>query len=54
MQDGGPLALIHDGDEIEIDARKHVRAINLKVSEQVLAQRRKGGSRWRGMHALKE
>jgi dihydroxy-acid dehydratase len=37
--DGGLLALVEDGDSIEIDIQKH--QLNLKVSEHVLAQRKK-------------
>lgn len=37
--DGGVIALIEDGDTIEIDINK--RTLNLKVSEEVLAERRK-------------
>ena len=37
--DGGVIALIEDGDIIEIDINK--RSLNLKVSEEVLAERRK-------------
>lgn len=37
--DGGVIALIEDGDTIEIDINK--RNLNLKVSEEVLAERRK-------------
>lgn len=36
---GGPIALIEDGDEIEIDLPK--RTINLLVSDEVLAERKK-------------
>lgn len=39
--DGGLLALVEDGDHIEIDIPKH--QLNLKVDEQTLVQRRK---RW--------
>ncbi len=39
---GGPIALVHDGDEITIDAVK--REMHLHVSDDVLAQRR---SEWR-------
>ncbi|MDO5422651.1 MAG: dihydroxy-acid dehydratase [Eubacteriales bacterium] len=38
--DGGNIALIRDGDWIEIDIEK--RALNVKVSEEELAERRKG------------
>lgn len=37
--DGGLLALVENGDTIEIDVKKH--QLNLKVTEQVLAQRKK-------------
>ena len=37
-QDGGPIALVRDGDRITIDAKK--RAIELEVSDAELAQRR--------------
>jgi len=37
-QDGGPLALVRDGDRITIDAKKHV--IELQVSEEELGRRR--------------
>jgi dihydroxy-acid dehydratase len=35
---GGPIALVHDGDEITIDAQ--TRRMQLNVSDEVLAQRR--------------
>ena len=35
----GPIALVEDGDEIEIDALKNI--LNLNVSEEVLAERKK-------------
>ncbi|BFZ60349.1 dihydroxy-acid dehydratase ilv3 [Saitoella coloradoensis] len=38
-QEGGPIALVEDGDEIFISAEKNV--IDLRVSEEVLAERRK-------------
>ncbi|RPB02167.1 dihydroxy-acid dehydratase [Choiromyces venosus 120613-1] len=38
-QEGGPIALVKDGDEIVIDAEK--RLLDLEVSEQELADRRK-------------
>jgi dihydroxyacid dehydratase/phosphogluconate dehydratase len=38
---GGPLALVEDGDPIEVDVEK--RALNLLVSEEELIERR---SRW--------
>ncbi|KAK9476629.1 dihydroxy-acid/6-phosphogluconate dehydratase [Lipomyces japonicus] len=37
-QDGGPIALVHDGDDIVIDAEK--RVINWLVSDQVIAERK--------------
>jgi dihydroxy-acid dehydratase len=37
-QDGGPIALVHDGDRITIDAKK--RTIEVEVSDAELAQRR--------------
>ena len=37
----GPIALIRDGDTIEIDARQSVRTISLLVSEDELAIRRR-------------
>jgi dihydroxy-acid dehydratase len=37
-QDGGPIALVRDGDRITIDAKK--RAIELEVSDAELAKRR--------------
>jgi dihydroxy-acid dehydratase len=37
---GGPLALVRDGDEIELDAPR--RRLTLKVSDQELARRRAG------------
>ncbi len=37
-QDGGPIALVRDGDRIEIDAKKN--AIELVVSREELAKRR--------------
>ena len=45
--DGGPIALIEDGDAITIDAQ--TREISLGVSEQVLAERR---ARWTQPQAL--
>ena len=39
---GGPIALIEDGDEIEIDIA--ARKVNLKVADSVLDERRKN---WR-------
>ena len=36
--DGGPIALIEDGDEITVDAEK--REITLAVSDAVLAERK--------------
>jgi dihydroxy-acid dehydratase len=41
-QEGGPIALVRDGDEIEIDAEK--REINLKISKHEMHKRRSG---WR-------
>jgi dihydroxy-acid dehydratase len=38
-QEGGPIALVHDGDEITISADRKV--IDLAVSEEELARRRK-------------
>jgi len=35
---GGPLALVQDGDEIELDVAQ--RRLHLHVSDEVLAQRR--------------
>ena len=40
-QEGGPIALVEDGDRIAIDAKK--RIMDLEVDEAVLAERR---SRW--------
>jgi len=40
--DGGPIALIEDGDRVTVDAER--REITLHVADDVLAQRR---SRWR-------
>ncbi len=40
--DGGPIALIEDGDEIEIDAEKNT--LNLNVSSEILLQRK---SNWK-------
>ena len=37
--EGGPLALVHDGDEISIDAQG--REVQLHVSEKEFAQRKK-------------
>ena len=37
-QEGGPLALVHDGDRIAIDAK--ARTLELEVSEAELARRR--------------
>ncbi len=37
-QDGGPIALVRDGDRIAIDAKKH--AIELEISSDELARRR--------------
>ena len=39
-QDGGPLALVQDGDRITIDAE--ARRIDVDVSEEELARRREG------------
>jgi dihydroxy-acid dehydratase len=39
---GGPLALVEDGDWIELDVER--RRLDLKVSEEELARRR---ARWR-------
>lgn len=38
-QDGGPIALVHDGDIISVDAVKN--SIELRVSEEELERRRK-------------
>jgi dihydroxy-acid dehydratase len=38
--DGGPIALIEDGDIIEIDASAGINAIRVEVSEQEFARRR--------------
>jgi len=38
-QEGGPIALIKDGDEIEIDAE--IREINLKISDEELENRKR-------------
>jgi dihydroxyacid dehydratase/phosphogluconate dehydratase len=40
---GGPLALVRDGDEIEIDVA--ARRIDLKVSDEELTTRRKAWKR---------
>jgi dihydroxy-acid dehydratase len=37
-QEGGPIALVKDGDEIEIDAE--VRELNLLISENEMEARR--------------
>jgi dihydroxy-acid dehydratase len=37
-QEGGPIALVHDGDEIEIDAKRH--SVELRVEPAELARRR--------------
>jgi len=37
-QEGGPIALIKDGDEIEIDAE--IRQINLKISDEEMEKRK--------------
>ena len=37
--DGGPLALVKNGDQISIDAKK--REISLKVSKKELSERKK-------------
>lgn len=39
---GGPIALIKDGDIIEIDARDGIRTITLKVTDSELTARRAG------------
>jgi dihydroxy-acid dehydratase len=39
-QEGGPLALVEDGDRIRIDAKQHV--IDLEVDDAELARRREG------------
>jgi len=38
-QEGGPIAVVKDGDEIEIDAE--TREINLKIADAELEKRRK-------------
>jgi dihydroxy-acid dehydratase len=38
--DGGPIAFVKDGDRIRIDV--HTKSLNLLVSDDELAQRRKG------------
>jgi dihydroxy-acid dehydratase len=38
--DGGPIAFVKDGDRIRIDV--HTKSLNLLVSEDELANRRKG------------
>ncbi|KAF2675339.1 dihydroxy-acid and 6-phosphogluconate dehydratase [Microthyrium microscopicum] len=38
-QEGGPIALVHDGDEISIDAEK--RELNLNISDSELEARKK-------------
>lgn len=42
-QEGGPIGLVRDGDEITIDAE--TRRLDLGVDEEELSQRRKGWSR---------
>ena len=37
--DGGPIALVEEGDMIEIDIDKH--SLNLLVDEKILAERRR-------------
>jgi dihydroxy-acid dehydratase len=37
-QEGGPIALVRNGDRISIDAKQHL--IDLEVSEEELAERR--------------
>jgi dihydroxy-acid dehydratase len=39
-QEGGPIGLVRDGDEIEIDAE--TKELNLKISEEELKKRREG------------
>jgi dihydroxy-acid dehydratase len=39
MQDGGPIALVQDGDMISVDAE--VRTIDMDVSDAALSTRRK-------------
>jgi L-arabonate dehydrase len=46
---GGPLALVENGDEIELDVKN--RAITLHVSEEILAERR---ARWSNPNPLPE
>ena len=41
-QEGGPIALVRDGDEIEIDAKRNT--IELRVGAAELARRREGWS----------
>ena len=46
---GGPLALVENGDEIELDVKN--RAITLHVSEEILAERR---AKWSNPNPLPE
>lgn len=39
--EGGPIAIIEDGDEVEIDIQN--RTINLNVDEEIIKQRLKNG-----------
>jgi len=39
-QEGGPIALIRNGDPIQIDARSHVRKLEVLVSPEEMAKRR--------------
>ncbi|UPR00514.1 dihydroxy-acid dehydratase [Chloropicon primus] len=41
-QDGGPIALIRDGDRMRIDARKEVRVIDLVDVDEAEMKRRRG------------
>ena len=47
---GGPLALVHDGDEIELDVPK--RTLSLRVSADELASATRRGSRATAFHPL--
>jgi dihydroxy-acid dehydratase len=38
-QEGGPIALVRDGDRIAIDVKKH--SVELEVAKEELARRRK-------------
>ena len=46
-QIGGPIALIEDGDPIQIDARNDKRTINVMLTDEQWAERARSGGRHR-------